>query len=49
MFCYEEKFYGKVVMKGLIPNGKNIEVDEENKKEYIKKLCYEKMGKGIKT
>lgn len=35
-FSYESDEFGFMVTKELIPNGQNILVTEENKKEYVK-------------
>jgi E3 ubiquitin-protein ligase HUWE1 len=48
-FSHETHQFGQMVKKDLIPNGRNIEVTEKNKFEFIKAICYEKMGKGIKA
>ena len=39
--------FGVVTVVDLIPDGKNILVTEENKKDYLKRLCYFKMGESI--
>ena len=36
MFCVEHDSFGEVQAHELKPNGKNIPVTEENKKEYVK-------------
>jgi E3 ubiquitin-protein ligase HUWE1 len=38
-FSYEADEFGYVVSKELIPNGSNIAVTEQNKKEYVKQIC----------
>lgn len=35
-FSTDDDRFGEVVTVDLIPNGENIEVTEENKKEYVK-------------
>lgn len=35
-FSTDDDRFGEVVSVDLIPNGENIEVTEENKKEYVK-------------
>lgn len=35
-FSTDDDRFGEVVTVDLIPNGQNIEVTEENKKEYVK-------------
>ena len=47
-FSYEEDKFGQHEEKDLIPNGRNIPVTEENKKEYVNKICYAKMALEIK-
>lgn len=46
-FTYEQHNFGKIIQKPLKPNGGDIQVNNENKLEYIKLLCYEKMAKEI--
>lgn len=38
-FSYEADDFGYVVTKDLIPNGHDIVVTEQNKKEYVKQIC----------
>lgn len=47
-FSYEEDEFGKLTVKDLVPDGSNIPVNEENKLDYVNKLCYAKMAKDIK-
>ena len=47
-FSYEEEQFGEVFTKELIPGGKDIEVTDKNKHEYVNKICYAKMALGIK-
>ena len=47
-FSYTEDEFGVLKVMELIPDGKNVEVTEENKEEYVNKLCYAKMAKDIK-
>lgn len=35
-FCVEHNAFGKFLQHELKPNGKNIPVTEENKKEYVR-------------
>jgi E3 ubiquitin-protein ligase HUWE1 len=42
-FTYEMEIFGKRITRQLIPEGYAIAVSEVNKKEYVKKLCWEKM------
>jgi Ubiquitin-protein ligase len=42
-FTYETKIFEDLVMKELIPGGSEIYVDNENKKDYVKKFCEAKM------
>ncbi|KAM9482458.1 E3 ubiquitin-protein ligase SMURF2-like [Clarias gariepinus] len=35
-FCVEHNAYGQIIQHELKPNGKNIPVSEENKKEYVR-------------
>lgn len=44
-FFYFFIIINKVV--DLIENGRNISVTNENKKEYVKRFCYAKMGSEI--
>jgi len=46
--CYEKDHFGRKEIVDIIPNGRNIEICEENKEEYVKEMCYVRMGKGIK-
>ena len=47
-FCYDLCCFGKVKTLELKNDGKNISVNEENKKEYVKLLSYAKMTTEIK-
>lgn len=47
-FFLEEDNFGRVEIKELKPNGQNIPVTNENKAEYIRLFCYEKMANSIK-
>ena len=40
--------FGKTEIRDLKPNGRNLPVTEENKKEYIKLVCVEKMTGAIR-
>jgi len=44
--CPNNRF-GKLVEEELKPGGANIQVTDENKKEYITLLCEHRMVKGI--
>ena len=48
-FAYEEEEFGRIVMKELVPGGKNIRVTETNKMDYIKEICHMKMTKEINS
>jgi hypothetical protein len=47
-FSYEEDKFGLLEVKELIENGRNIPVTEDNKFEYVQKLCYAKLYEEIK-
>lgn len=42
-FVAETDYFGKPLEVDLIPNGKNIQVTNENKRDYVEKLCYFKL------
>jgi len=46
-FTYERDFMGQKETVELIPNGYNIIVTDENKKEYVRKICESKMKEEI--
>ncbi len=46
-FSYESNNFGKIEEKPLKEKGLDISVTNENKLEYIKLLCYQKMAKEI--
>lgn len=46
-FSYEEEHFGTVITKELIPDGKQIRVTEQNKGDYVKRICSMKMTDGI--
>lgn len=48
-FSYEKDNFGQNVTIDLKPNGRNIQVTNENKMEYVNSLCYAKMAIGIKS
>jgi len=48
-FSYEFDKFGQFVTEDLVPNGRNIPVTEENKKEYVHLICNHKMARGIKA
>lgn len=47
-FAIEENVFGRLVMKDLKENGRNIKVDESNKEEYIKLICQMKMSDSVR-
>ncbi|CAG0892782.1 unnamed protein product, partial [Cyprideis torosa] len=47
-FSLEINEFGKTEVRDLIPNGRNIQVTEENKMEYIRLVCQEKLTGAIK-
>ena len=47
-FCFLRKFLDFYQIIDLIPNGSNIEVNDENKREYVRLLCLNIMEDGIK-
>lgn len=47
-FSYEEDKFGVIEVIDLVPNGRNIQVTEENKFEYVQKLCLAKLYEEIK-
>jgi len=47
-FSYEEDRLGKLEAIDLIPNGRNIAVTEENKFDYVQKICHAKLFDTIK-
>jgi len=46
-FVYESEYLGHRVVKELIPNGHDILITEENKKDFIRKTCDEIMRNQI--
>jgi len=42
-FTYDLEILGKRVTRELIPDGKHTMIDDYNKKDYVKKVCWEKM------
>lgn len=46
---YQFDNFGKVEIKELKPGGKDIEVTNHNKEEYVHLICYEKMATVIKA
>ncbi|KAF4748260.1 E3 ubiquitin-protein ligase, partial [Perkinsus olseni] len=46
-FTIEESDFGKTNVVELIPNGSNIPVTQQNKQEYVQKVCEHKMTSGI--
>ena len=47
-FSYETEDFGQIIVKDLIPNGRDIGVTDQNKLEYVNKICYAKMATEIK-
>lgn len=47
-FSYEEDNFGQLEVIDLIPNGRNISVTQENKFDYVQKLCFAKLFGNIK-
>ncbi|KAH7639382.1 e3 ubiquitin-protein ligase huwe1-like protein [Dermatophagoides farinae] len=47
-FSLEIQEFGVTEVRDLVPNGRNIIVTEENKHEYVKLVCQEKMTGSIK-
>jgi len=47
-FSYEAEEFGVVIIRDLIPDGRNTVVTEENKRDYVQKICYAKMANDIK-
>jgi len=47
-FSYEEDKFGVLEVKDLVENGRNIAVKEDNKFEYVQKLCYARLYDEIK-
>ena len=41
-YSYIHDNFGQIETIDLIPNGRNIEVNEKNKFDYVQKLCYKK-------
>ena len=46
-FTYEEDQFGIIKIQDLVKDGANILVTERNKQDYVQKLCFAKMAKGI--
>ena len=47
-FTIEQEYFGRIELKELIPNGKNIPVTNENKKLYVEKMAFFKLYSNIK-
>ena len=45
---YEAEEFGVIIIRDLIPDGRNIVVTEENKRDYVQRICYAKMANDIK-
>lgn len=48
-FYVQMEEFGKTVVKELKPDGQNIPVAENNKREYVQRACNMKMRESIKT
>ncbi|KTG32122.1 hypothetical protein cypCar_00007269, partial [Cyprinus carpio] len=48
-FCVEHNAFGKFLQHELKPNGKNIPVTEENKKEYVRLYVNWRFMRGIEA
>jgi hypothetical protein len=48
-FSYEADNFGYLVTRELIEGGSKIPVTNENKKEYVRLICYDKMANTIKS
>jgi E3 ubiquitin-protein ligase HUWE1 len=46
-WTYSVELFGQVEERELVQGGKNKLVTEENKQEYVKMYCYQKMAKDI--
>ncbi|XP_033639342.1 E3 ubiquitin-protein ligase HECW2-like isoform X3 [Asterias rubens] len=46
-FTVDEETFGQLVEKELKPNGKNIQVTEKNKKEYIERMVKWRIERGV--
>jgi len=42
-FTYESKILGQYITKELVPGGYDLIVDDENKKDFVKRICKTKM------
>jgi len=42
-FTYETEVLGQIITKELVPDGKNIPLNNSNKKEYVRRVCEMKM------
>lgn len=47
-FVYEEEEFGKIVIKELEPGGSNKRVTEDNKNEFIRKICEMRLTNNIR-
>ncbi|KAL4166974.1 hypothetical protein KRP22_012461 [Phytophthora ramorum] len=47
-FSAEQSNFGKVEVVDLIPNGRNVNVTDENKMEYVKLVTHHRMATGIR-
>lgn len=46
-FCTNEEILGRIVERELKPGGKNINVNEKNKKEYLERLVRWRLERGV--
>ena len=49
MICSQIQEFGKTETKDMKPDGQNIPVTEENKKEYVQLACQMKMTSSIRS
>ena len=47
-FAYDMNYFDLPILIELVENGQNLRVVENNKKEYVKQMCYAKMASEIK-
>ncbi|KAL7713415.1 HECT-type E3 ubiquitin transferase [Entamoeba marina] len=47
-FCFEKEEFGRTIVDDLIPNGRNIDVTDDNKTEYVKLLVQYKLYTSVK-
>ena len=49
VFTETYDYFGKDVVEELIPNGKNIKVDNENKHQFVQEVSFFKLYKNVKA